>query len=134
MKPKTKVTLGTRLQTYAVLLKQLDVVTQELETVGFVTLADRDRWEKLIVPERLRVGVAMKALGVSLLSRLPSLEAARNAGNGSGPETGIPALDAARAAVNEPLPMTKESLRTRLGARRTANYQEPGSRQRAPVR
>ena len=102
MKPRIEVSLGDRLITYALLLKQLDVVTQELETVGFVTLADRDRWEKLICPERLRVGVAMKALGVSPLSRLPSLEAAKAAGNGSLTKvkenltTGIPALDAAQ--------------------------------------
>jgi hypothetical protein len=62
-----------------VLLKQLDVVVAELETVGFVTIADRDKWERLITPERLRVGVAMKSLGVSPLSKLPSLPGAKAA-------------------------------------------------------
>lgn len=80
MTPAREVTLGDRLTTYALLLRQLDVVVSELETVGFVTISDRDKWERLITPERLRVGVAMKSLGVSPLSKLPSLEKAKAAG------------------------------------------------------
>lgn len=79
MKARTEVTLGDRLITYSLLLKQIDVVISELETVGFVTIADRDKWEKLITPERLRVGTAMKSLGISPLSRLPSLDEVRGA-------------------------------------------------------
>jgi hypothetical protein len=67
----TTVTLGDRLTNYGSLLKQLDIVTAELEIVGFLTMRDRDKWEKLITPERLRVGVALKALG-AVQSRLPS--------------------------------------------------------------
>jgi hypothetical protein len=84
VKTTTEVTLGNRLTTYAVLLKQLDVVVAELETVGFVTIADRDKWERLITPERLRVGVAMRSLGVSVFSQVPSLEAAKAAPGGNG--------------------------------------------------
>jgi hypothetical protein len=80
MSPEKGVPLGDRLTTYALLLKQLDCIVAELETVGFVTISDRDKWERLITPERLRVGVAMKALGVSPLSNVPSIEQAKAAG------------------------------------------------------
>jgi len=107
VKPIGEPTVGTRLQTYAVLLKQLDAMIGELEAIGFVTLQDRDRWEKLIIPERLRVGFALRALGVSVLERVPSLAAAKAAGNGSLPRvnsslhSGIAAVDAANGMTVE---------------------------------
>ena len=75
-----EVKLGDRLTTYALLLKQLDVLISELESVGYVTMGDRDKWERMIAPERLRVGVAMKALGVSPLAKIPSLAKAAAVG------------------------------------------------------
>lgn len=71
--PNAEITLGDRLITYKTILKQLDVVLMELESIGFVAIPERDRWEKLIVPERMRVDTAMKALGVSTLSKIPKL-------------------------------------------------------------
>jgi hypothetical protein len=79
--PKRDVSLGERIVTYATILKQLDLVVSELETVGFVTANDRDKWERLIAPERLRCGVAMKSLGVSPLAKIPAFpEKAKAAG------------------------------------------------------
>lgn len=72
-----EVTLGDRLIRYSMTLKQLDVQLSELESVGFVTAADRDKFERLIGPERLRVGVAMKSLGVSPLPSLSAVKAVR---------------------------------------------------------
>lgn len=74
------VTLGDRLVTYAIILKQLNTVISELENVGFVTMADANKWEKLIWPERARVTAAMQELGVSVHAKLPSLEAVKSAG------------------------------------------------------
>ena len=57
--------LAERLLTWRTLLQQLGCVVSELEDVGFLTIVDREKWERLIIPERVRVGVMMKTLGVS---------------------------------------------------------------------
>lgn len=78
MKSKSEI-LGDRLINYAMALRQTDLVVAEMQTSGFVTEADRERWEKLIVPERLRIAAMMKTLGISPLQKLPSIEAAKTA-------------------------------------------------------
>jgi hypothetical protein len=77
MHKPAQVTVEDRLANGSTLLRKVDVVTAELEAAGFITMARCDRWEKLIAPERLRVGQAMKSLGVPPLSKLPSLARAK---------------------------------------------------------
>ena len=70
---KKPVTLATRLLTYHNCLKQMDVLTAELTKDGFVTIADRDKWEKLLFPERARVAAALVTLGEDPRFHLPKL-------------------------------------------------------------
>jgi len=53
--------------------RELGHLSSQFRECVLVTMADRDRWEKLISPERLRVGQALKGFGVSALSKLPAL-------------------------------------------------------------
>jgi|GEM_PF-6270314 len=64
MKPKNgaasepsrlSIRLEDRLSNYAAILKQLDVVLAELEPDGLVAMDVRDRFEKLVISERMRI-------------------------------------------------------------------------------
>jgi hypothetical protein len=84
MKPKNGTAavpsqVETRLIDYGMILKRLDVVLSELEPDGLVAMDVRDRFERLLVSERVRVSSLMRTLGISALSRLPSLDAAKAA-------------------------------------------------------
>jgi len=93
---RLSIRLEDRLSNYAAILKQLDVVLAELEPDGLVAIDVRDRFERLVVAERMRVANLSRT--VKMASGNPALppitkpngseKTAKNSGTGSGTQNG----------------------------------------------
>lgn len=96
--PPLRLVLTDRLADYETILKRLDVVLGELELDGLVAMDVRDKFERLIISERLRVSNLARTVRREIPSPSPALpsitkpngseKTAKNSGTGSGTQSG----------------------------------------------